>query len=267
MKDYATQWSSATPGYLIFLIDQSGSMQCDFQNNKNRAEATAEAINSIIQELILTNSSGYKIKDRTFISLIGYGGQGGNSVDEIRSDYLSAFNDSPLGYNSDEEPYFLEPTAKGLTPMADAFAVAKRLIEEWIAKKPQNPAPIIINISDGQPYTGGILDNTRDDKAEAIDIAHQIMNIHTNDGAPLIFNVYIGDGKLIPIEFAEYEKELQGDEQAIFLFKISSVLPDIFQQIGKNKYGFSIRSLSRAFIYKADPDNLVKFIEFGSTSR
>lgn len=63
---------------------------------KNKAEFTSLVINRTINDLIFTNSAGDKIKDRVFISLIGYGGKGGNSVDDIRSDYLSAFADSPL---------------------------------------------------------------------------------------------------------------------------------------------------------------------------
>jgi hypothetical protein len=90
------QWSSATPGYIIFLVDQSGSMGEDYTGGKNKAEFTALVINRTINDLIFTNSAGDKIKDRVFISIIGYGGQGGNSVDDIRSDYLSAFADSPL---------------------------------------------------------------------------------------------------------------------------------------------------------------------------
>ena len=85
------QWSSATPGYIIFLVDQSGSMGEDYTGGKNKAEFTALVINRTINDLIFTNSAGDKIKDRVFISIIGYGGQGGNSVDDIRSDYLSAF--------------------------------------------------------------------------------------------------------------------------------------------------------------------------------
>ena len=264
MRNYTTQWSSATPGYLIFLIDQSASMQKSFEYGKTRAEATADAINNIIRELILTNTSGDKIKNRIFITLIGYdGGLNSNSVEEIRSDYLSEFDEAPLGYDADEEPYFIEPIAKGVTPMADAFSIAKELIEEWRTKKPQAPAPIIMNISDGNPYT----EESRDDVRETIEVAQQIMNISTNDGNPLIFNIYIGEGGSTPIEFAQDESQLQGDEQGTFLFKISSIVPDVLQEIGRNKYLFDLHKISRGFSYKADSEKLIKFIEFGSSSR
>src|SRR5688572_9890749 len=90
------QWSSATPGYIIFLVDQSGSMAENYTGGRDKAEYTALVINRTINELVYTNAAGEKIKDRVFISLIGYGGKGGNSVDNLRSDYLSKFADVPL---------------------------------------------------------------------------------------------------------------------------------------------------------------------------
>ena len=171
MSNNSKQWSSATPGYIIFLVDQSGSMGEDYTGGKNKAEFTALVINRTINELIFTNSAGDKIKERVFISIIGYGGKGGNSVDDIRSDYLSAFADSPLRVEKikkkvsdgagglveieEEMAMYVEPTCprNGLTPMAEALDFAKQLIEGWITKKPDNPAPVIINVSDGMPYT------------------------------------------------------------------------------------------------------------------
>src|SRR5690554_2950541 len=193
------QWSSATPGYIIFLVDQSGSMGEDYivnpnGNNQNKAEFTALVINRTINDLIFTNSAGDKIKDRVFVSIIGYGGQGGNSVDDIRSDYLSAFADSPLRTEKvkkkvsdgagglveieEEMAIYLEPTCprNGLTPMGEALDFAKQLIEGWITKKPENPAPVIINVSDGLPYEG----NNGDEPNKTIRIAKELMNISTD---------------------------------------------------------------------------------------
>src|SRR5258706_5738558 len=93
MTNYSKQWSSATPGYLIFLIDQSSSMSHTWINGKSFAEFTADVINQTINELIATNAAGETVKDRVFISLIGYSG---NDPNNIRSDYLSRYADSPI---------------------------------------------------------------------------------------------------------------------------------------------------------------------------
>ena len=88
MNNYSKQWSTATPGYLIFLIDQSSSMGNDWSDGKTYAEFTAEVINRTINELIATNAAGETVKNRVFISLIGYGSKG---VRDIRSGYLSSY--------------------------------------------------------------------------------------------------------------------------------------------------------------------------------
>ena len=94
------QWSSATPGYIICLVHQSGSMSEPYAEGKNRAEFTALVINATINELVNTNMDGEEVKDRVFISMIGYGGSSNLSVDDIRSDYLSSFANSPLKIES-----------------------------------------------------------------------------------------------------------------------------------------------------------------------
>lgn len=35
MSNNSKQWSTANPGYIIFLIDQSGSMGGDYSDGKN----------------------------------------------------------------------------------------------------------------------------------------------------------------------------------------------------------------------------------------
>lgn len=283
MSNNSKQWSSANPGYIIFLVDQSGSMGEDYivnpnGKNQNKAEFTALVINRTINDLIFTNSAGDKIKDRVFISIIGYGGKGGNSVDDIRSDYLSAFADSPLRVEKikkkvsdgagglveieEEMAIYVEPTCprNGLTPMAEALDFAKQLIEGWITKKPDNPAPVIINVSDGMPYTGS---NPIDDKEKTISTANSIMNINTGDGNPLIFNVHLGQPPFNETKFSSNENEV-ADEEGKLLFKISSKVPESYREAAR-KHEFVTSEDSRGFVSNAGPETLVKFINFGSS--
>ena len=278
MSNNSKQWSSANPGYIIFLIDQSGSMGEDYTGGKNKAEFTSLVINRTINDLIFTNSAGDKIKDRVFISLIGYGGKGGNSVDDIRSDYLSAFADSPLRIEKikkkvsdgagglveieEEMAMYVEPTCppNGLTPMAEALDFAKQLIEGWITKKPDNPAPVIINVSDGMPYTGS---NPIDDIEKTISTANSIMNINTGDGNPLIFNVHLGQPPFNETKFSSTESEVS-DEEGKILFKFSSKVPETYREAAR-KHEFVTDVDSRGFVSNAGPETLIKFINFGSS--
>lgn len=274
MSNNSKQWSSAHPGYIIFLIDQSGSMSEDYADGRTKAEFTALVINRTINEIINTNMDGDKVKDRVFISLIGYGGGGGNSVDDIRSDYLSEFSNSPLRLEKmkkkvsdgagglveiDEEmPIFVEPVANGLTPMGEALKFAKQLIEGWISKKPDNPAPVIINISDGLPYEG----NNGDEPNKTITVGKDLMNVNTDDGNPLIFNIHIGDGGQ-EISFEENANNLPYDEAKV-LFEISSKVPDSYKEAAR-KHDFQVGADSKGFVSNAGPETLIKFINFGSS--
>ncbi|KAA6341041.1 hypothetical protein EZS27_011132 [termite gut metagenome] len=269
MSANSKQWSSATPGYIIFLVDQSGSMTESYPEKGNKANFTAMVINRTINELININMNGDKVKDRVFISIIGYGNP---EVNEIRSDYLSKYAESPLRIESGKQkvsdgngglididvqnPVWIEPVADKLTPMGSALEFAKKLVAGWMQKKSDNPAPVIINISDGLPCPDG-------EEQKSISIASEIRALSCNDGNPLIFNAHIGNGST-KYSCTESESELGGDGQAKFLFQISSKIPDSYKDAAQ-KQELAVKANSRGFVSNADPETFIKFINFGSS--
>jgi uncharacterized protein YegL len=275
---YTTQWSTATPGYIIFLIDQSGSMKRKFSDNESRSQFAAKAVNDIIYKLFLHNTSGSAIKDRVRLSIIGYGGEGGNSLSELRTDYLSKYAETPLrlekhikavinrnGTVSErvtERPIFVEPTAKGNSPIYYALDLAKQKIEEWIKNNKNYPAPIIINITDGVPFTGEM---TKEKEIErTVKIAEQIKGLTTKDGSSLIYSVHI-DKDTEEIKFPVSEAELDENSMAQFLYKICSPVPEAYQAAAQH-FNFIVRPDSKGFIANASADNLTMFIHFGSSA-
>lgn len=276
MSNYSKQWSTATPGYLIFLIDQSSSMIRDWRDGKTYALYTAEIINRTISELIATNAAGESVKNRVFISLISYSG---HKIEDIRSDYLNAYAEAPLRIDKKikkvpdgeggflemevQSPVFIEPLGQGTTPMSGAFKFAKKLIDSWVELKNDCPVPVIINVSDGMP-DGGNKEKTEIEIIDTINAANDIMNIETNDGSPLIFNVHIASGKT-EIQFPESTSDLGNDSISEFLFKISSRVPDAYLKAAKDMDLKDVKSNSKGFISNASPETLIKFINFGSS--
>ena len=57
---YSIQWGQKSPGHIIFLIDQSGSM-C----GSNEVKA-AEAVHQAIEEIINNCINGTKVKNRVY---------------------------------------------------------------------------------------------------------------------------------------------------------------------------------------------------------
>lgn len=274
MEQYEEQWSSANPGLLIILIDQSGSMTFPMSGagSKTRSEYASLAVNRVIKTIIDKSFNGKTPKNRAFVSVIGYN----QDVHEIASGYIQDLAASPkrletvtkkvpdgaggLVDTTMKMPIWVEPIKEdGSTNMKGAFEQAKAILEKWVADKPQSPAPVVINISDGVPYW----DRKQVDecKKETEAIVSEIQQIKTSDGAVLVFNACIGDG--IKSIFPTSEDEA-GDEEGAFLYGISSKIPEAYDDAAK-KVELQVRPNARGCIAGADAVDLVKLIDFGSS--
>ena len=272
MTNNEMQWSSATPGLLIIMVDQSGSMMKPYYGDDSRTQYAAKAVNRVINTLIQKNFDGKAPKNRCFIMVIGYDVE----VKKIASGFLQTLEQSPLRFDEvmvkvpdgagglveikKKVPVWIEPIDKDRwTNMTGAFQMAKDTIEAWLQDKPNNPAPVIINISDGRPYY---------DKKEisvcvneTIEIVNQIKAIDTNDGKVQIFNAMLGDGE--QVIFPVSNTDLVSDE-AKFLYEISTEIPEAYKVAAeKNELKFEMGA--RGAIYNADAEHLVKLIDFGSS--
>ena len=183
------QWSSATPGLLIILLDQSGSMLSAYEGTTRTAFASL-AVNKVIDNIIQKNFDGDAPKNRCFISVIGYN----HNVKELCSGWLKELDENPLRYETlkkktpdgaggiceveVKQPVWVEPiTQDGATNMLGALQLAKDLAGKWITDNPDGPAPVIINISDGVPFYDG--KDPRDCMKETVLLAKEIMSMST----------------------------------------------------------------------------------------
>ncbi|MBD5386890.1 VWA domain-containing protein [bacterium] len=276
MSSYNKQWSSATPGLLIFLIDQSGSMLLPFKDSsESRTVFSTRVVNRVINSIIQKNYNGDYAKDRGFIVAIGYS----VGAKELCSGFLSTLDNSPIRMETVKKkisngagglveidqkmPIWVEPIEEdGWTDMAAAFRMAKEIIENWVKDKPESPAPVIINISDGVPYYNhkDIAECCKETEA----IVKEIMDIHTQDGHVLIFNAEIGQGGTQIILPTSAEEVKVGGEGAEFLYEISSVIPEGYKGAAK-KNGLELKDGSKGAVFAADAENLIKLIDFGSS--
>lgn len=276
MSSHNKQWSSATPGLLIFLIDQSGSMLLPFKDSPDsRTVFATRVVNRVIDSIIQKNYNGDHAKDRCFIVAIGYS----VGAKELCSGFLSDLDDSPKRTETVKKkisdgagglveinktmPIWVDPIDEdGWTDMAAAFKMAKQIIEEWIKDKPNSPAPVIINVSDGVPYYNH--KETEECAKETASIAQEIMDMKTIDGNVLIFNAEIGEGNVQIILPNTAEEVKAGGEGAKFLYDISSVIPDGYQGAAI-KNGLTLKEGSKGAVFAADAENLIKLIDFGSS--
>ena len=266
------QWSSATPGLLIILLDQSGSMLNNYEGT-TRTKFASTAVNKVIDNIIQKNFDGAAPKNRCFISVIGYN----QDVKELCSGWLKDLDANPLRYETLKkktpdgaggivemevnQPVWVDPIDKdGTTNMLGAFQLAKDLVQKWIADHSDSPAPVIINISDGVPYYDGKDPRTCMD--ETVNLVNEIKSISNSDGNVLVFNAQIDttNGK---VKFPSNREEVRQPE-AQFLFDITSEVPESYKAAAA-KNELPTKEGARGCIFAADGVELIQLIDFGSS--
>jgi hypothetical protein len=279
---YTQSLSSENPGYILILIDQSGSMSSGFGGTTggSKAQECAKAVNRVLREIGLTCTAGSVIKNRCDISVLSYGASGnqaknafgGNlaskpvvTMQELVNNCLRVdpvkmkISDGAGGLVEVDEqfPIWIDPIASGGTPMAAAFEMAYKLVDSWTKSHHASFPPIVINITDGAP----------DSQSDAQVAASKLSNIGTSDGNTLILNAHISEGKAAKVQLPSSPSELPpGDGNAKFLFDISSELPPVmFERAGAVGYN-NLAPGSRGFVYNADAETMIRLLDVGTRS-
>ena len=245
---YKQKITTARPGCIVILADQSGSMD-EPLGKRIKADIVAEAVNTVIAQLITVCTSGEEIKDRCRICVIGYG----EEVSYIVNDMVSKLYKRPE--TGKRTPTWLIPKASNTTPMTEAFELAYPVVQQSCSEYGKSFPPVVINITDGAP-------NDYESTKEA---AKKVMELQTIDGNALVFNIHIADsGKEIslPNSTAQFEKEPYA-EYAEFLFGISSVLPESLIARAES-HGFPPLPGSRCLGYNAKPELMLGLLKLGS---
>ncbi len=121
---------TSNPGCIIILVDQSYSMSEAFTEGSTKAERATQAVNRVIEEIVLACRSGETIRERCHVSVIGYGAQVHCVIDGMISEITSSLirikkvkkriPDGAGGVleTDVETPIWLEPEANNGTPHA-----------------------------------------------------------------------------------------------------------------------------------------------------
>ncbi|HKX29941.1 MAG TPA: VWA domain-containing protein, partial [Blastocatellia bacterium] len=79
---YTSGISRTNPSCLLFLIDQSDSMQDPFgsgESTEKKADEVADAINHFLQNLVIKCAKSEGIRDYYHVGVIGYGATVGSA--------------------------------------------------------------------------------------------------------------------------------------------------------------------------------------------
>lgn len=255
------------PAMIFIMIDQSASMK-DYK----KSEFASDAVNKVIYEIILSCQSGKTIRDRSFVTILGYG----KSIEVIRRGSTSALESNKVGTKEITEemsngaggyitakmtiPYWVKPVHDNGTPMSEAIEVAYPMIETFVNDFPNSHPPVVINITDGVPNDW---EENSGSAPQTESSASKLKNL-ASGGFNLIFlNVHItGDGGRLVL-LPSREADLQ-DSYSKLLFRMSSELPDQMVNVANLIFNKKFTQGARGMAFNADAGILVKFLTFGS---
>lgn len=272
---YQAEISRTNPSCFVFLVDQSSSMKEAFAgngNNSTKAQGVADAVNSLLQNLVSKCTKSDGIRDYYHVGVIGYGGGGvipafGGHLARKDLVPISMVGNNPIRveqrtkqvsdgrggfverkYNA---PIWFEPTCGGGTPMCAALTKAAQVLKPFMAQYPYCFPPIVINISDGESSDGN------PDSA-----AKELVSMKSSDGNVMLFNLHVSSYGTKAVEYPDRDDILE-DEYAKDLFRISSPLTSYMRKVLSDE-GHSISDKSRGFAFNADFVTLIKFLDIGT---
>lgn len=269
---YTAEISRSNPTALIFLVDQSGSMDDKLATGRSKAQFVADALNRTLMNLITRCTKAEGTRNYFDIGVIGYGGesihngfQGGlsgsilNPISMIEANPLRIEDrkrkvDDGIGglvEQSVKFPVWFDAQASGGTPMRQALSKAAEELVVWCDAHPDSYPPTVIHITDGESTDG-----------DPEEFANHLRAISTNDGVVLLLNIHVSATGVEPIKFPASETGLT-DVYSKMLFRMSSQLPDHLIHFAQEK-GYQVSMESRGFMFNAETTEIVDFFDIGT---
>jgi uncharacterized protein YegL len=247
---YSRSITSLNPCAIVFLLDQSGSMGEEIEDNLGnsftKAERLSQLVNKALNEMLIKCQRTTESKEYFNVLILGYGrlDENENSVvqvswegglsgrtwvgvnelkaNPIRMETTTYPNPKPFGPRelSDTLRIYSEPYAEGLTPMKEALETCAEFLEDWARRNQDSFPPLVFNITDG-----GVSDVDEIEEIHAA--AEAIKSVKTLDGNALLFNFLVRDDHDELIEFPKLSESTTFEDDVFLkaMFDCSSNLP------------------------------------------
>lgn len=270
---YSAEISRTNPSCFLFVIDQSGSMADPFggEAGKRKADGVADALNRLLQNLVIKCAKTEGVRDYYYIGVIGYGAQVGSAfLGNIAGRELVPISEVAANPARIEErtkkvedgagglveqmvkfPIWIEPIANQGTPMRKAMTMAETTLKSFVAAHPDAFPPIVIHITDGESTDG--------DPTEAM---RSVTNIQTSDGNVLLFNVHLSSSSSQPIAYPNSSDALP-DKYAQLLFDTASELTPFMLSIAREQ-GYNPEAGARGFVFNGDLALVIQSLDIGT---
>jgi hypothetical protein len=270
---FSAEISRTNPTCLLFLVDRSTSMDEPFggQPAKKKADGVADAINRLLQNLVLKCAKAEGVRDYFHIGVLGYGTEveaalAGTTLDQplvaiseianspLRVEERQRMTDDGAGGVIEQHvrfPVWFEPVADGKTAMNAALTLARTVVADFIACYPDCFPPLVLNLTDGKPTD-----------ENPLNAAMSLKALKSSDGNVLVFNAHISSSSAEPVAYPGEEEGLP-DKYAKLLFRMSSILPPGLMRAAAEE-GYTIRGAARGFVFNADLVSVIRFLDIGT---
>jgi hypothetical protein len=271
---YAAEISRNNPSCFLFVIDQSGSMADAFpgEGAKRKADGVADAINKLLQNLVIRCAKEEGVRDYFHVGVIGYGSKVGPAfggplsgkqlapISEIanspvRVEERTKKVDDGAGGLVDQRvrfPIWFEPTTGGGTPMCQALGLGKTILQGWLAQHPNGFPPAVIHITDGESTDG--------DPAQAM---REITSLSSNDGNVLLFNLHLSSNpNAVSTAFPDSAVQLP-DQFARTLFDGATLLTPFMRNVA-TEHGFQLGEGAKCFVLNAELVLVIQALDIGT---
>jgi hypothetical protein len=272
---YQAEISRENPTCILFVIDQSGSMDEITEAGRSKAAFVADVLNKTLYTLITSCSKSDGVRNYFDVGVIAYAGSqvgsgfsGALSGDIVHP--IHAISENTLRVEERKKkvddgaggivelktkfPVWFDPKSEGGTPMRAALGKTIETVSGWCEAHPGSYPPTILHVTDGQSTDGA-----------PEEMADGLRQISTKDGQALLFNLHVNTGTGLEIVFPTTESNLS-DDYSRMLFRMSSPLPAHLAKFAGDK-GYTIADGSRGFIFNGDPQCVVDFFEIGTRPR
>jgi uncharacterized protein YegL len=273
---YQTEISRVKPTCFLFLVDHSSSMNepvMGTEGNPKKSEFVAEALNRVLQSLVVSASKDLDIRQYYQVGIIGYGSEIQSILpaanEETHLAWIDEVYQNPLRIEdrirqeTDAEgqtidittkfPVWVEPFARGNTPMRQVFEVAYNVLAQWVMDHPDSYPPTVINLTDGQSNDGRV--------AVA---AENLRSLSTTDGNVLVLTLHTSSHPFDqPVVFPSNVEEMP-DFSSRSMFEMSSPLPENLRRAAEEILGTELASSARGIVYNSDIAGIVQGLEIGT---
>jgi hypothetical protein len=269
---YSAEISRSNPSCFLLIIDQSGSMSDPF-GDSSKAGSVSDAINRLLQNLIIKCAKSEGIRDYYHVGVIGYGASVGPAFGGVLAGKelvpISEIADNPsrlekrlkkvpdgAGGLVDQIvkfPVWFDPVSSGGTPMCQAMNTAHTILSQWISEYVHCFPPVVIHITDGESTDG--------DPTHAME---QLRALATDDGNVLLFNLHISrNPNAVNLSFPETSDGLP-DQYSRMLYEGSSNLTPFMIWVANQEHQLNLSDGARGFVLNADLTLVVQAIDIGT---